>query len=154
MTVQQSFTAVLETAPDSNATFIIVPFDVEQAFGSRGRTPVRGTINGVAFRGSLSPYSGRHYLGVNGALRDSVGVRAGDSVEIVLERDDEPRSVAVPADLAQALRASPAAQAAWDRLSYSHQREHVEAVEEAKKPETRARRIEKSIAMLLARKAP
>jgi uncharacterized protein YdeI (YjbR/CyaY-like superfamily) len=110
---------------------------------------VRGTLNGAPFRSSLSPYGRIHYLGINRTLREQAGVQAGDLVEIALEKDDEPRQVSLPPDFAQALRENPAAQAAWDRLSYSHQREHVQAVEEAKKPETRMRRIEKAIAQLL-----
>lgn len=142
------FQALLETEPDSAATFIRIPFDVPQVFGSRGRVPVRGALNGAPFRGSLSPYGGIHYLGINRLLREQAGVQAGDQVEIVLERDDEPRQVALPPDLAQALGANAGAKAAWDKLSYSHQREHVQAVEEAKRPETRARRIEKTLAGL------
>jgi hypothetical protein len=143
------FQAILETEPGSAATFIRIPFDVPQVFGTRGRVPVRGTLNGAPFRSSLSPYGRIHYLGINRTLREQAGVQAGDLVEIALEKDDEPRQVSLPPDFAQALRENPAAQAAWDRLSYSHQREHVQAVEEAKKPETRMRRIEKAIAQLL-----
>jgi hypothetical protein len=144
------FRARLETEPDSQAIFVVIPFDVQQAFGSRSRVPVHGAINGHPFRGSLIPYGGKHYLGVNRALRESAGVRADDLVEVEIERDDEPRIVNPPADLIAALQANEAARSVWEKLSYSHQREYVAAIEEAKKPETRSRRIDKTIAALLA----
>jgi uncharacterized protein YdeI (YjbR/CyaY-like superfamily) len=71
-----------------------------------------------------------------------------------MERDDEPRIITPPADLARALRANPTAQAAWDKLSYTHQKEHARAIEDAKRPETRLRRIEKTIAQLAEGKKP
>jgi hypothetical protein len=146
--IRQRFSAGLEREPDSQATFVVIPFDVQQVFGSRARVAVRGSINGHPFRGSLSPYGGKHYLGVSKALRESAGVRAGDVVDLELRRDDEPRTINVPADLKVALEVNEAARLAWERLSYSHQREYVEAIEQAKKPETRARRVEKTVAAL------
>lgn len=142
---RQQFQALLETEPDSSATFIVIPFDVQQVFGTRARVPVVGTINGYPFRGSLSPYGGKHYLGINRALRESAQVKAGDRVDIVIERDTEPRQVSLPQDFAQALQDNGRAQAAWEKLSYSHQKEYVDAIQEAKKPETRRRRLEKAI---------
>ena len=142
---RQQFQALLETEPDSSATFIVIPFDVQQVFGTRARVPVVGTINGYPFRGSLSPYGGNHYLGINRALRESAQVKAGDRVDIVIERDTEPRQVSLPQDFAQALQDNGRAQAAWEKLSYSHQKEYVDAIQEAKKPETRRRRLEKAI---------
>lgn len=67
MIVQSSFRAMLKTEPDSAATFVVIPPEVEQAFGARGRIPMRDTINGITSRGSLSPYDGRPYLGVSRA---------------------------------------------------------------------------------------
>jgi len=80
--------------------------------------------------------------------KESAGVVTGDEVEVEVEIDAAPRVVAEPADLARALDADPAARTAYDHLTYSHQREHVRAIESAKKPETRARRIEKALAVL------
>jgi Domain of unknown function (DUF1905)/Bacteriocin-protection, YdeI or OmpD-Associated len=155
MTVKKKFRAVLETdSLNSRATFIVVPFDVEKTFGTKARVPVRGTINGYAFRSSISPYGGVHYLGVSKALRAGPTVSAGDTVEVVMERDEEPRVVRPPADFARAIKANPSAQASWERLSYTHRKEYARAVEEAKKPETQARRIEKAVAELIAREHP
>ena len=91
---------------------------------------------------------GRHLLGLSNANRQAAGVVTGDEVEVEVELDTEPRVVVEPADFARALDADPVARAAYDRLAYSHKREHVRAIESAKKPETRTRRIEKAIAML------
>jgi uncharacterized protein YdeI (YjbR/CyaY-like superfamily) len=75
-------------------------------------------------------------------------VAAGDEVDVDVELDTAPREVDVPADLAAALDAEPAARVRFDALPYSHRKEHVRAVEEAKAPETRQRRIAKAVAML------
>ena len=140
------FRAVLEQSETSTATAITVPFDAERAFGGRGRIPVRGTINGVEYRSSIFNM-GRpsYFMVVNRGMRERGGLSAGETVSVVMERDDEARTVEVPKDLARALRAEPALRAAWEQLSFTHKREHVEAIEGAKRPETRARRIEKAL---------
>ena len=143
------FRALVERGAGSVCA-IKIDFDVEQAFGGRGRVPVRGTLNGAPFRGSLFPMGGCHFMVVNRHLRAAAGVRGGETVPVLMERDDEPRTVEPPADFARALEGSKAAQTTWDKLSYTHRREHVEHIEEAKKPETRLRRIEKSVRMLAA----
>ena len=91
---------------------------------------------------------GRYLLGLSNANRKAAGVATGDEAEVEVEIAAEPRVVAEPADFARALDADPAARTAYDRLSYSRKREHVRAIESAKKPETRAGRIEKALAML------
>jgi uncharacterized protein YdeI (YjbR/CyaY-like superfamily) len=126
---------------------------VEKTFGARGRVPVRGTLNGAPFRSSVFPMGGDcHFMVVNRELREAAGVRGGETVPVTMERDTEARTITPPADLARAIKADKAAQAAWDKLSYTHRKEHIRAVEEAKKPETRQRRIEKSVEMLAAGK--
>lgn len=134
-------------APNAS-TFAQMEFDSVTAFDAKGRVPVKGTINGFAFKGTLMPYGGKHLLTVNKALQAGAKAKAGDKVEIVIERDDAPRTVEAPSDLAAALRKNKAAQSAWDKLAYSHKREYVEAIEEAKKPETRARRIAVAVEQL------
>lgn len=145
------FRALVERG-EGSVCAISIDFDVEKAFGKRGRVPVRGTLNGAPFRGSLFPMGGCHFMVVNRHLRAAAGVSGGETVPVVMERDDEPRTVEPPADFARALRGNKEAQAVWDTLSFTHRREHVEHVEEAKKPETRQRRIEKSITLLAAGK--
>lgn len=146
------FRALVERGESSAACAIHFPFDVEQTFGARGRVAVRGTLNGAPFRSSIFKMGGRHFMVVNRKLREASGVGGGETVPVTVERDTEPRVVTPPADFARALKANGEARAVWDKLSYTHRREHVEHVEDAKKPETRQRRIEKSIAQLAAGK--
>src|SRR5205085_12107122 len=106
-------------------------------------------------RTSIFPMGGCFLMVVNRQLREGAGVKAGETVTVVVERDTEPRVVTPPADLARAIKANKDAQALWDKLSYTHKREHVEAIEGAKRPETRQRRIERAVEMLAAgRKEP
>ena len=145
------FRAVVKRKEGGEVCSIDIPFDVERTFGARGRVPVRGTLNGAPFRSSVFRMGGDcHFMVVNRRMRDAAGVRGGETVPVVMERDAEERTVEPPADFARALRGSEGARATWDRLSYTHRREHVEHIEGAKRPETRLRRIEKSIELLAA----
>jgi hypothetical protein len=146
------FRVLVERDENSAVCAIHFPFDVEQTFGARGNVPVRGTLNGAPFRASIFKMHGRHFMVVNRKLREAAGVSGGETVPVVMERDTEERVITPPADFARALKADKDAQATWDKLSYTHRREHVEHIEEAKKPETRLRRIEKSISLLAAGK--
>ena len=100
----------------------------------------------------MAVYGGRYYLPLNKTNREAAGVAAGDVIEVELQADEETRATDVPDDIATALDGSPEAKAAFDALSYSHQREHVEHITEAKRPETRQRRIERTLDRLLADK--
>jgi hypothetical protein len=122
-----------------------VPFDAREVFGE-ARPPVRGTVNGTPIRGRLSVYGGATFLGLRREIRDAAGIDVGDVVDVVLERDDEPREVDVPAELEARLHAG--ARAAFDALAFTHRREYAEWVGEAKRPETRARRAERAVEML------
>jgi hypothetical protein len=124
-----------------------VPRDVVEALCGDARPPVTTTINGHSWKSRVAIMRGRHLLGLTNANRKAAGVAIGEEVEVELELDSEPR-VVEPTDFTKALDANPLARAAYDRLAYSHRREHVRAIESAKKPETRARRIEKAVAML------
>jgi hypothetical protein len=147
------FRVLLEQHEHSTATGIKIPFDVQKTFGTRARVPVRGTINGFPFRGSIFPMGdGHHYMAVNREVREGAKAKAGETVSIVMQRDDEPRTITPPPDFARALKADKSAQAAWDKLSYTHKKEYARAIEEAKKPETRARRIERALTELSAGK--
>ena len=147
MAITKRFRAILETEDDSAFTYIVIPFDVKQVFG-RGRPPVRVTLKGYEYRTTLAPYGGIHYLGVNQTVRENAGVKAGDRVTVVLELDEALRTIKAPADFARALKGNAAAKARWDKLSYTHRKEYVAAIEGARKPETRARRIAKTIERL------
>lgn len=125
-----------------------IPAEVVGALGGGKRPPVTITLNGHTWTSRVAIMRGRYLLGLSNANRKAAGVSTGDEVEVEVELDAEPRVVVEPDDFARALDADPAARAAYDRLAYSHKREHVQAIESAKKPETRARRIEKALEML------
>lgn len=130
------------------ATGMEVPEEVVEALGAGGRPPVEVRINGHAYRSTIARMGGRYMLPLSAENRAAAGVSAGDSVVLEVEIDTRPREVEVPGDLRAALEGDPEAKARFERLPYSHRKEHVRALEDAKKPETRARRLEKTLAML------
>jgi hypothetical protein len=125
-----------------------VPPTVVEALGGGARPPVTITVNGHSWKSRVAIMRGRHLLGLSNANRQAAGVVVGDEVEVEVELDTEPRVVVEPADFARALDDDPVARAAYDSLAFSRKREHVRAIESAKKPETRRRRIEQAIAAL------
>jgi len=127
---------------------ITPPVDVPEIFGTRARVPVRGTINGFPFRSSLMPMGGCHMMPVNRTLREGAGVKPGDTVEVVMERDEEERTVEAPPMLKKALARSKGARANWGKLAFTHKKEMVVWIEGAKREETRARRLERVISVL------
>jgi len=133
------FTVELERT-GKTATMFRVPFDLEEAFG-RARPPVRITIRGHTWRTTPGVYDGVGHVVVNRSVKSATGADAPDRVHVTMELDTEPRTVTVPADLRAALAEAPEAKAAFAGLSFTHRREYVEWVEEAKRAETRARRI-------------
>ncbi len=135
---------------DGRWTCFTVPFNVEKVFGSRARVSVKGTINGFPYRSSIFPMGdGTHMMMVNKAMQQGAGARVGDTVEVVMGPDTAPRVVIVPYELKRALSKNKTAKAVFAKFSYSHQREIVGYIEEAKKLETRARRVEKTLKMLV-----
>ena len=146
----KSFSAQLEPVPHGGH-YVIVPSEVAEAAGLRHGARVRGTLNGVRYRSSLMKYGGVFHLGVHKATLAEAGVEAPTSVRVSIELDDQPLPTdTVPPDLARALKKEARAGQAWQALRPSARREHVKSVVDAKKPETRARRIEKIIAALRA----
>jgi hypothetical protein len=129
------------------AAGIEVPEKVVAALGSK-RPPVRATINGYTYRTSVASMGGKFMMGVPPEFREGAGVAAGDTVDVDLELDTEPREVAVPADFAKALARSADAKKSFDGLTYSNKRRLVTAIEAIKSPETRQRRIAKTIDQL------
>ena len=135
------------------ATGVEVPEGIVDALGAGRRPPVRATINGYTWRTSVASMGGRFLLGVNAEARAGAGVSAGDLLEVDVEHDPDPRTMAVPEDLAAALADSSDARARFEELSYSHQRRYIEAVQAAKKPETRANRVTWTVETLRAESA-
>jgi uncharacterized protein YdeI (YjbR/CyaY-like superfamily) len=131
-----------------------VPNKVVAALGGRGRIPVQASFNGVPYRGSIVKMGEVMMLGVTKAVMAEAGAGPGDVLDVVVENDEAPREVEIPPELATALKRSKAAAAAWDRLSFTHRREYVSSIVEAKKEETRARRVERTIQALSERATP
>ena len=132
----------------ATATGIEVPADVVERLGAGKRPPVRVTIGAHTYRSTIAPRGGRFLVGVSAENRAAAGVKAGDELQVSLALDTAPREVEVPPDLAAALAADADAAAAFARLSYSHRKEHVRAIESAKAPATRERRVAAAIAQL------
>jgi bacteriocin resistance YdeI/OmpD-like protein/uncharacterized protein DUF1905 len=133
------FTVTLERV-GKTATMFRVPFDLEQAFGRR-RPPVLVTIGDHTWRTTPGVYDGVGHVVVNRSVKSATGVDAPERVRVTMELDTKPRTVEVPRDLGTAFEEDVTAKAAFDALSFTHRREYVEWIEEAKRPETRARRI-------------
>lgn len=130
------------------ATGIEVPAKVVESLGSSKRPAVLVTINGYSYRSTVASMGGRFMLGISAEVRERAGVAAGDKVDVDIELDSEPREVTVPPDFAKALKADAKAKRFFDGLSYSQKRWLVLGIEEAKKPETRQRRIDKAVERL------
>ena len=143
----RSFEAVIEDAGGGGA-FVRIPFDVEQTYGKK-RVKVRADIEGEIYRGSLVRMgTDCHILGVRKDIRLKIGKTIGDTVHISLQEDLEPREVGIPQDLMDTFQRDPIADAKFQRLSYSHQRETVQWIEQAKRPQTHQKRIAGAVAML------
>ena len=131
---------------DGSMCYIPLTFDPKAVFG-KTRAPVKVTLNGYTFRSTIAAMGGPPCIPLRKSNREAAGLEGGERIDVRLDLDIEPRVVKPPADLMKALKAA----SAWDRwqeLSYTHQREHVEAIEDAKKPETRVRRIERAVQMV------
>ena len=142
------FKVKLEGKDGSSVAWLNVPFDVMKVFATRARVPVRGTINGFPFRTSLMPMGGCHGMAVNKTMRDGAGVEAGDTVNIVMERDEDERIVKVPPLLKKELAKSKAAKSNWQKLSFTNQKEIALSITGAKQEETRLRRLAKIMDIL------
>ena len=126
------------------ATFFEVPLDVPAIFG-RARPPVRVTIGAHTYRSTIAVYGGRYFLPLNRQNREAAGVAVGERITVELEADLEERTVEVPDDLRAALDGDDQARSAFESLSYTHRREYADWIVEAKRDETRRRRIAKTL---------
>jgi hypothetical protein len=142
------FKVKLEGEARNSAAWLNAPFDVPETFGTRARVPVRGTINGFPFRSSLMPMGGCHGMAVNKMMREGAKAGAGNVVEVVMERDTEPRTVEAPAELKKELAKSKTARARWEKLAFTHKKEIALWIATAKLDETKKRRLAKAIQVL------
>lgn len=133
---------------DKTATGIRIPDEVVEALGAGKRPPITVTINGFTYRSTVAVLDGAYMVGVSAENRAGAGVAGRDEVDVEIELDTAPREVSVPADLAAALDAEPAARSTFESLSNSNKGWHVLQVTGAKTDETRQRRIAKSVATL------
>ena len=137
---------------DGSMCFIPVPIDPKAVFG-KVRAPVKVTLNGYTYRSTIASMGEGPCIPLRRSNREAAGLEGGETLAVTLELDTATRAVTPPKDLVAALRSAPLAWERWQELSYTHQREHVEAIEEAKKPETRARRIANAVRDVAARPA-
>jgi hypothetical protein len=145
--VSTTFTTHVK-AGGKNATGLPIPAEAVAALGMGKKPPVKVSLNGYTYRSTLAVMGGVFMLPLSAENREAAGVKAGDKVEVTLELDTEPRTVEVPDDLAKALAKQKGAKAAFEALAFSKRKEFVRQVNEAKAPETRTRRIEKTLEQL------
>jgi Bacteriocin-protection, YdeI or OmpD-Associated/Domain of unknown function (DUF1905) len=131
-----------------NNTGIEVPAEVVAALDAGKRPPVVIDVNGYQYRSTIAPMGGKYLLPFSAERRKESGIEGGDAIDVDLTLDTTPRTVDVPDDLQSALNASAVAAAAWEKLSYTHKKEHVRSVLDAKKAETRTRRVAAVVAKL------
>jgi hypothetical protein len=142
------FKIKLEGMEGSSVAAIIAPFSTQVVFGTKARVPVKGTINGYPFRSSLMPMCGQHRMVVNREIREGAGVKAGDTVSVVMERDQAERTVEVPPLLKKQLTKSKPAKERWDSLAFTHKKEMARFIAQAKQEETQTRRLAKVMDIL------
>ena len=134
------------------AASVTPPFDVPAIFGTRARVPIKGKINGFDFRTSICNMGNGYFFVVNKAMREGGKCKAGDLADIVIQRDREERKVQVPSYIKKVIATNKKAQATWDSLSFTCQKEWVRAIDDAKREETKKSRIGKMMAAMKAGK--
>jgi hypothetical protein len=135
-------------AGDGGGAFVYFPYDTAKEFATRGMVPVKATFDGAPYTGSLMKYRHPlHTLGIPKAIREQIGKTLGDTIEVVVWEDEEPRTVELPAPFEKLLKKEKLLRI-FNALSYTHRKEYYRWITEAKKEETRAKRLEKSVEML------
>ena len=132
---------------EGSMCFIPLTFDPKPVFG-KVRAPVKVTLNGYTYRSTIAAMGGPAGIPLRKSNREAAGLQGGETITVRLELDTDKREVKAPSDLLRALRVISGGLVRWQSLSYTHQREHVEAIEAAKKPETRDRRIAAAIKLI------
>ena len=141
------FTTQLQ--PRGNASAVVLDDDQVAVVGEGARRfPVVATVNGYTWRTSVTRMKGEFLLGLSREVRDGTGAQIGDEVEVTVELDQAPREVEVPEALAAALAADPDASAIFERLAFTHRKEYARWIAEAKRDETRQRRVEQAVEMI------
>lgn len=146
----RDFEAVL-VRPEGTGTwtYLVVPFDTGKEFGTESQVRVKGTVDGHPYRSTLLPTgNGGHFLVVKSEIRKAIVKEAGETVNVTIETDAEPRSASTPKDLIRALEGDAIARSAFEKMAYSHQRAYVDWIEQAKRQDTRDDRIRKALVMI------
>lgn len=146
-TLMTSKTFRAKIVREGSVCFIPLTFDPKDVFG-KVRAPVKVTLNGYTYRSTIAAMGGPPCVPLRKSNREAAGLTGGETIDVRLELDADKREVTPPADLVRALKTIPGALDLWRALSYTHQREHVEAIQDAKKPETRSRRVANAIKMI------
>jgi hypothetical protein len=139
---------IVKSDERGSGAFVGFPFDLVETFGTKGQVKIKCEFDGISYRGSIVNMGAGPCIGILKAIREQLGKQAGDIVHVKLWKDEETRSVEMPADLEAALKNNPLTLEHFDKLSYSHKKEYLQWIESAKKIETRNSRIEKTIEML------
>jgi hypothetical protein len=135
-------------AGDGGGAYVLFPYDTEKEFATRGKVPVKATFNGVSYTGSLIKYGKPlHVLGMAKTIRDQTGKGPGDTIEVIVWKDEEARTVEMPAQFENLLKKE-GLLPVFNKLSYTHRKEYCRWIAEAKKEETRLKRLGKAIEML------
>lgn len=146
--MKYKFEGILRKIPDKDATFVEIPFDVEQEFGAK-RVKVKSKFDGVDYRGSIvNMGQGCYMIGVTKAIRKQIGKEAGDNIFVEVEKDEEVREIELPKDFKLELEQNEQALKFYDSLSYSAKKKYYQWITSAKKEETRKNRIKESIIKL------
>jgi bifunctional DNA-binding transcriptional regulator/antitoxin component of YhaV-PrlF toxin-antitoxin module len=133
---------------DRGGAYVVFPYDVEKEFGTKGKVPVNVTFDGVAEKGGLFKYGfPQHLIGLPKGIRERIGKQPGDTVEVELWKDEEERTLEVPSEFQKLLKKE-GLLPFFEKLSYTHRKEYCRWITEAKREETRLRRLEKSVEML------
>ncbi len=132
-------------AGSGGGAYVRVPDEVVDVLGSSGRIPVKATFDGVLYTGSIVRVGGISCIGVRKSIRSELGKEIGDVISVTVERDKSKRVVEIPPELRAAFGEHPGTETAFSKLSFSHQREHVNYILEGKKPETRERRALRTV---------
>ena len=141
------FKAKIE-AGDGGGAYVLFPYDTEKEFATKGKVPVKATFNGVTYAGSLIKYGQpQHMLGVLKSIREQIGKGPGDTIEVVVWKDEAPRVLEIPAAFQTRMKKE-GVLPLFETLSYTHRKEYCRWITEAKKEETRTARLEKAIVML------
>jgi hypothetical protein len=145
--LKQEFKAIIKQHENKNAGYVEPPFDVNEVFGSK-RVKVKATFDGIEYRGSVVSMGGCYMLGLTQDIRNKIGKGFGDEIFVTLEKDEEERTVDVPADFQASMNNNETAVATYRSLSFTAQKEYVTWITSAKRQETRSERIIKAVALL------